>query len=54
MNIVFLGPQGSGKGTQANILAERLGYFYFEAGSFLRSLKDKRPDIVERISRGGR
>lgn len=53
MNILLLGPQGSGKGTQARMLAEKYGLSYFEAGGFLRELgKTKRPDIGERIGRG--
>ncbi len=34
--IIFIGPQGSGKGTQANLLAKQLGYFYWEMGGILR------------------
>jgi adenylate kinase len=36
MNILLLGPQGSGKGTQARLLCEKFGFFYFESGAFLR------------------
>lgn len=38
MNTLLLGPQGSGKGTQARLLAEKFNFFYFEAGSFLREI----------------
>lgn len=42
--IFFIGPQGSGKGTQAKILAERLGFFYWEMGGIVRQLaKDNTP-----------
>ncbi len=34
--IFMIGPQGSGKGTQGKVLAERLGYFYWEMGAILR------------------
>ncbi len=34
--IFMIGPQGSGKGTQGRVLAERLGYFYWEMGAILR------------------
>ena len=34
--IFFIGPQGSGKGTQAKILAERLGYFHWDNGAICR------------------
>jgi len=34
--IFVLGLPGSGKGTQAKRLAEKLGYFYFEMGEILR------------------
>ncbi len=38
MNLLILGPQGSGKGTQAQMVAEKLGLFYIEAGDMLRRL----------------
>lgn len=34
--IFFIGPQGSGKGTQARVLADTLGFFYWEMGDILR------------------
>lgn len=37
MIVVFLGPPGSGKGTQADILAEGHGFFHFDTGSHLRA-----------------
>ncbi len=40
MNIILLGPQGSGKGTQAQLLVEKLGLQHFEAGKILRSIAD--------------
>ena len=40
-NVVFMvGPQGSGKGTQAKALAEKLGFFHWEMGGVLRSQHD--------------
>ncbi len=39
LDAVFLiGPQGSGKGTQARILAEKHNLFYWEMGGVLRNL----------------
>ncbi|OGI26910.1 MAG: hypothetical protein A2359_01925 [Candidatus Moranbacteria bacterium RIFOXYB1_FULL_43_19] len=38
MNIIILGPQGSGKGTQAKMLAEKFGLEYFEMGKILRDV----------------
>lgn len=52
MNIIILGSQGSGKGTQAKMLADKLALFYFESGRFLRELSQKDKDIKEKIDRG--
>jgi adenylate kinase len=34
--IFMVGPQGSGKGTQGKVLAQKLGYYYWEMGEILR------------------
>jgi len=36
--IFFIGPQGSGKGTQARFLAKQLDFFYWEMGGILREV----------------
>lgn len=48
MIILVMGPQGSGKGTQAKLLADRLGYYYFDSGAMLREIagSDKRIDEI--------
>lgn len=48
MNILIFGPQGSGKGTQAKLLTDEFGLFYFESGDFLRKIakKDERVDRI--------
>lgn len=38
MKILFLGPQGSGKSTQAKLAAEKLSLPYIEMGSLLREI----------------
>jgi adenylate kinase len=50
MNIIILGPQGSGKGTQAELLQKKLGLRRFEAGKELRSVTD--PEIKKIIDAG--
>lgn len=54
MNIVLLGPQGSGKGTQAHLLIEKLGLYYFEAGSFLREVAKQDPAIDQLVNKEGK
>jgi adenylate kinase len=49
MNIIVLGPQGSGKGTQAELLSERLGYFHMESGKLLRELAKTNKILYETI-----
>jgi adenylate kinase len=53
MNIIILGPLGSGKGTQARLIAEKLNLFYFESGKFLRNLAKSDSSIDERINKRG-
>jgi len=38
--IFIMGPQGSGKGTQARILTDKLGFFFWETGAVLRKNAD--------------
>lgn len=38
MNVIILGPQGSGKGTQAEILAKKFNLEHIEMGRFLREV----------------
>lgn len=38
MNIVILGPQGSGKSTQAKLLADHLGIAHISTGKLLRAI----------------
>lgn len=53
MNIIILGALGSGKGTQARLIAEKLNLFYFESGKFLRELAKSDSSIDERINKKG-
>src|SRR3989338_2711513 len=40
--LVFIGPQGSGKGTQAALLARKYHLLHIEMGELLRSLRHKK------------
>lgn len=52
MNIILFGPQGSGKGTQARLLCDKFGFFYFESGSYLRRIAETHPDLKESLAVG--
>ncbi len=52
MNILLIGPQGSGKGTQARILTEKFGFYYFESGAYLRRIAEGRPDLKKSLALG--
>lgn len=44
MNIVLIGPQGSGKGTQARMIAERFGISHVSTGDMLREMAKQNTD----------
>ena len=50
MNLIILGPQGSGKGTQAKLLVSKLGLVYLEMGEVLRELASKKTPLGEKIA----
>jgi len=53
MNLIILGPQGSGKGTQARLLTDKLGLFYVESGGLLREAAKKDLTIDEIMNKKG-
>lgn len=52
MNIIILGQQGCGKGTQARLLQEKYGFNYFESGAYLRRIGEKYPEIKKIMESG--
>lgn len=56
MNIIVMGPQGSGKSTQAKTIAAKLGLFHLASGEVLRQLQLKDSDdgrqVKEMMNRG--
>ncbi|KKQ37395.1 MAG: Adenylate kinase [Candidatus Woesebacteria bacterium GW2011_GWA1_37_7] len=52
MIIIILGPQGSGKGTQAKLLAEKYKLFHLEAGKILREVSEGNSRIKKMIDNG--
>lgn len=48
MNLIIAGPQGSGKGTQAEMLAKKFGLVYFQIGVELRKIAE----VAETINTG--
>lgn len=49
MNIIILGPQGSGKSTQAGFLAEELNLPLFDMGEFLRAKSEEQSELGKKI-----
>lgn len=45
LNLIIIGPQGSGKGTQARILAQRVHKAYFSMGEICKNARDKNDAI---------
>lgn len=48
-DLIFVGIQGSGKGTQAKILAEKKGAIVFETGRQLRALAKENSELGRKI-----
>jgi adenylate kinase len=49
MNVIIQGPQASGKGTQARLLAEKYGWLHLEMGKILRSIANSDNPYAEKI-----
>ncbi|MBI2050026.1 MAG: nucleoside monophosphate kinase [Candidatus Staskawiczbacteria bacterium] len=48
--IILFGPPGAGKGTQAELLADKLGYHHFETSKVLEAtFREEKPDRVFKI-----
>lgn len=50
MRVVFIGPPGSGKGTQAKLLQERLGVTYIGTGDMLRDEVQQGTELGQRVA----
>lgn len=48
--VLLAGPQGSGKGTQGRLLAQKLGFFFWEMGAILRATLAEGTPLAERLS----
>jgi len=53
MNIIFIGIQGSGKGTQAKIISEKLGLCHISTGDLLRSTNGELKSELDKIINQG-
>lgn len=53
MRVIFFGPQGSGKGTQAKIVSQKLGLAHLSIGDILRNYRgDLKKDIENCMNSG--
>jgi adenylate kinase len=48
--IMFMGPPGSGKGTQARFVQERLGFERIETGAILRAMRNENTPIAKLVT----
>ncbi|TSC95644.1 MAG: adenylate kinase [Parcubacteria group bacterium Athens1014_10] len=51
LNIIILGPQGSGKGTQARLLAEKFNLEHFEIGDMLREIAAGSSEFSKKVDK---
>jgi len=49
MDIILIGKQGSGKGTQGKMLAEKFGFQVFETGAVLRKLATESTPLARKV-----
>lgn len=49
MNIIILGPQGSGKSTQGQMLSKELGLPLLDVGAFLREKSQEETEVGRRV-----
>jgi len=49
LGFTFLGPPLCGKGTQANLLAEKLGFFVISPGDIFREAIDQNSDLGKKV-----
>ena len=50
MNLIFLGAPGAGKGTQAEVVCEKLGIPAISTGNMLREAVKNGPPVLQRKS----
>ena len=50
MNLIVLGPQGSGKGTQADLLVERFKLEHIDMGKTLRQVAKMKTPLGQKIN----
>lgn len=51
MNLIILGPQGSGKGTQAGLLSQKFNLVHIDMGLALRHAARKKTELGKKINR---
>jgi adenylate kinase len=53
MNLIFVGPQASGKGTQGELIAKKLGLGHVSSGDILRSQKGELKVLADKVMAQG-
>lgn len=51
LNLIIIGPPGSGKGTQAILVGKKYGLYHLVTGDLIREVKNQKSDLGQKIKK---